>query len=389
MGKVKTIKTLYQKAKTGKIHFWKAWTNGGEVVVEHGTIDGKAVINRYDAEPTNVGRSNERNAEQQAQFEVDSLYKKKLDKKYCTTIKEANKGKFLPMTAHDTKVETKKAKITYPCYVQRKYNGLRCMSNWRPVEKDSVLNQVYLMSRGNKEYIVNHIELQLKKILGKKDAFDGELYKHGMPLQQINSLVKKWRQGESEVINYVVYDYPIINGKSLTQKVRIDKLKSLKKLCKGTNIIIADVYVANNWEEIVAYEKQFIAEGYEGAIVRTYEGEYEFGNRSDSLLKIKTFQDAEFEVVNFDVEKSDINGKKIDAVVWICKNDMKSTDGSIKTFEVRPKGTFESRAEMLKNVQDYIGKKLTVKFFDRTPDNIPFHGVGMLFRLDEDLPDES
>jgi len=379
---MKKIKILYQKAKTGKIHFWKAWTNGGEVVVEHGTIDGKSVVNRYTAEPTNVGRANERNAAQQAEFEVKSLYNKRLDGKYCTTIEEANKDKFLPMTAHDTKVETKKAKITYPCYVQRKYNGLRCIANWRN-------KNVFLMSRRNKQFKVNHIEEQLSSRLDKKDALDGELYNHKISLQETNSLVKKWREGESEIINFVVYDYPYINGKCLKQKDRIDKLASLKKLFKGTNIIIADVFVANNWDEIVAYEKQFIEEGYEGAIVRTYEGMYEFGNRSDSLLKVKTFQDAEFEVIDYDVEKSDINGKKIDAVVWICKNDMESPDGTIKTFEVRPKGTFESRAEMLGNVQDYIGKKLTVKFFDRTPDNKPFHGVGMVFRLEEDLPDES
>lgn len=384
MGKIKKqkqIKTLYQKAKTGKIHFWKAWTDGGEVIVEHGTKDGKSVINRYMAEPTNIGRANARNAAQQAEFEVESLYRKKLDKKYCKTIKEALEDKFLPMTAHDSKIESKKAKITYPCFVQRKYNGLRCMAKWD--------KSIRLISRGNKQYHVNHIEDQLKKILSKKDALDGEMYAHGVALAKINSLVKKWKPGKSNILNYVIYDYPIINGKSLKQKDRIEKLNELKNKVKDTNIVIADSFIVDSWEEIVACEKRFIKEGYEGAIVRTYEGEYEFGNRSNSLLKVKTFQDAEFEVVGYDVEKSDINGKKIDAVVWICKNDMESPDGAIKTFEVRPKGTFESRAKMLENVQDYIGKKLTVKFFDRTPDNIPFHGVGLVFRLEEDLPDES
>lgn len=378
MGK---IKTLYQKAKTGKIHFWKAWAEGNEVVVEHGTLDGKSVVNRYTAEPTNVGKKNERNAEQQAIFEVNSLYNKKLDKKYCESIEEAEERKFLPMTAQNTDIPSKKAKITYPCYVQRKYNGLRCMANWRD-------KHIYLMSRGNKEYVVNHIQDQLKKILDKKDAFDGELYNHSISLQATNSLVKKWRRGESEIINYVIYDYPIINGKSLRQKERIDKLQTLKKLCKNTNIIIAEIFTANNWEEILAYEKQFIDEGYEGAIVRTFDGEYEFGNRSDSLLKVKTFKDDEFEVVDYDVEISNINGNEIHAVVWICKNKFESPDGTFKTFEVRPKGTFEERAEILRHVNDYIGKKLTVKYFELTPDNIPFHGVGLHFRLDEDLPDE-
>lgn len=383
MGKIKNGKILYQKARTGKIHQWKAWTNGGEVVVEHGEIGGKLVVNKYNAEPTNVGRANERSAAQQAIFEVKSLYKKKLDKKYCESIEEAKKEKFLPMTAQDTKIESKKRKITYPCYVQRKYNGLRCMANWRD-------GRVYLMSRGNKRYDVPHIEGALEGVLGKKDALDGELYQKACSLQLINSLVKKWIPEESEIIEYHVYDYPIINGESLIQEERAKALKKLRAEFKhNPHIKIVETLVANSWEDIVAYERQFVKEGYEGAIVRLRNGVYEFGNRSDSLLKVKTFQDKEFVVVGHKIEESNINGNKISAVVWICKNDMKSPDGTIKTFEVRPKGTFEDRAEQLKNVKDYIGEKLTVKFFDRTPDNIPFHATGIVFRLKEDLPDES
>ena len=385
MGKVRT---LYQKAKTGKIHFWKAWTEGAEVVVEHGTMGGKSVINRYTAKATNVGKKNERNPEEQALFEVNSLYNKKLDKKYCETIEEAEKGVYLPMTAHSSDVPSKRAKISFPAIVQRKYNGLRCMANWREDSNQNYLPQPYLMSRGNKQYKVNHIEAELSKILPKKDALDGELYKHGMALAHINSFVKKWRPIESEVIEYHVYDYPYINGKSLIQSKRLEALEKLSKKFKGTHIVFVESYEVNSWEEVEAYEKQFVEEGYEGAIVRDMNGTYEFGNRSDALLKVKTFKDDEFEVVGHDVEISNINGNEIRAVVWICKNKFKSPDGSYKTFEVRPKGTFEERAEMLNSVQDYIGKKLTVKYFELTPDNIPFHGVGLHFRLDEDLPDE-
>jgi ATP-dependent DNA ligase len=379
---MKKVKTLYQKAKTGKILYWKAWTDGDEVIIEHGEPKGKAIVNKYTAEATNVGRANERNPEQQAEFEVNSLYLKKLDKKYCKTIKEAKEGKFLPMTAQSGEVISKRNKIAYKAYLQRKYNGLRCMANWRD-------DNIFLMSRGNKQYKVDHIEEQLERLLNFNDAFDGELYKHGMPLQQINSLVKKWRPVESEVINYVVYDYPYIKGKSLPQKERIDALQKLSTKFRGTNIIIADIWTIKNWEAARALEKVFVEDGYEGAIVRTFDGAYEFGNRSDSLIKVKSFFDGEFEVVGYDVEKSNINSKKIDAVVWICNNDMESPDGTIKTFEVRPTGTLETRAEQLENVQDYIGKLLTVKYYDRTVDKKPSHASGLHFRLEEDLPNES
>jgi len=382
MGEIKYGNILYQKAKTGKIHQWRAWTNGGEVVVEHGTMGGKLVVNRYMAEPTNVGRANERNAKEQAIFEVESLYKKKLDKKYNDSIEEASEDKYLPMLAHNADIPSKRAKIKFPARVQRKYNGLRCMANWR--------NQsIFLMSRGNKQYNVHHIEEELAKILPTKDALDGELYNSNLSLQKINSLVKKWKPEESTIIEYHVYDYPYINGKSLVQSKRLAALKKLKEKFKGTHIVYVESYEVNSWEEIEAYEKQFVKEGYEGAIVRDLNGTYEFGNRSNALLKVKTFKDDEFEVVGYDIEKSNINGNEIEAVVWICKNKFKSPDGTYKNFEVRPKGTFIDRAEQLADVQSYIGKKLTVKYFELTPDNIPFHGTGMHFRLDEDLLDES
>jgi len=369
---------LYQKAKTGKIHFWQAWTENHEVIIEHGILDGRSVINRYTANATNVGKTNERTPAQQAIFEVDSLYKKKLDKKYCTSKKEAQEEKFLPMTANNTDVKSKRLKITYPCFVQRKYNGLRCMVNWRD-------NKIFLMSRGNKQYVVKHLEEQLTKILRKNDALDGEIYTHMLPLATINSLTKKWKPEDSRILEYHIYDYPYINGKNLPQEKRLSELQNLKTKCEGTNIIIVETLVANSWEEVVAYEKHFVAEGYEGAIVRTAEGLYNFGNRSNSLLKVKSFKDAEFEVVGYNTEISNINNNEIHAVIWICKNNMVSPDGSIKTFEVRPKGSLGDRSEQLLNAKDYIGKKLTVKYFDRTPDNIPFHGVGLHFRLKEDL----
>jgi DNA ligase-1 len=376
------IKTLYQKAKTGKIHFWRGWTENDEVVLEHGTLDGKSVTNRYTAKPTNVGKKNERNGEQQALFEVESQYKKKLDGKYCTTIKEAKRGKFLPMRAKRSDDQNRKDNINFPARVQRKYNGLRCMADWR-------LENIYLMSRGNKQYHVKHIEEELAKVLPKDDALDGELYKHQMILSDINSLVKKWQPVKSEVIEYHVYDYPIIKGETLIQSERLKKLEELKKKCQGTHIVVVESYVVNSWKEIEKYAKQFEKEGYEGAIVRDLLGMYEFGYTSDYLLKVKSFKDDEFEVVDYDVEIQNINGRRTEAVVWLCKNKFKSPDGTYKIFEVRPKGTFKDRAKMLKNVKQYIGKKLTVKYFELTKENIPFHGVGLHFRIEEDLPVEN
>lgn len=371
-------KILYRKSKNGKVLFWKAWSEKNIVFIEHGALGGKSIINQYQTEITNAGKKNERSAEQQAIFEVDALYKEKLRKKYVESVEEMENQKFLPMLAHEANEKTKE-KIIYPCIVQKKLNGLRCLAKWENEE-------VVLISRGNKKFNLPHIKQQLENILPKGWALDGELYYHGFSLQEITSLVKK-SQSKTKKLNYYIYDLPLIRNENKVQMSRMGELEHLRKKfnTKKSNIRVVENFVAINWEEIQAFEKLFVAEGFEGAIVRYGRTLYEYGNRSYSLLKVKSFKDDEFEVVGYDVESYNINGKTATGVIWICKNKYKSPDGNYKTFNVRPIGTWEERENMLYKAEKYIGKYLTVKYFNLTPDNIPFHGIGLWFRLEEDM----
>ena len=44
------------------------------------------------------------------------------------------------------------------------------------------------------------------------------------------------------------------------------------------------------------------------------------------------------------------------------------------SFEAVPKGDYEQRLEYIDNKHLYIGKKATIKFYERTINNLPFHG---------------
>lgn len=386
MKRTKSFPTLYQKAKSGKIYQWTIWTEGPEVVTEYGTIDGEKIIAKYTAEPKNVGRANETTAAEQAISEAQSTWTKKKDKKYVESVADTKEEQILPMLAHPA--EKKLHKITYPAYLQRKFNGVRCMAMW--VQEEPETYEVYLMSRGNKEYHVDHIAQELRKVLGTNDVLDGEIYLHGTSLQNINKLVKKHRPGESEALEYHIYDYPIINGdRAVSQEKRVAKLAELKKKIaekKCTHLKIVDTIEINSFEEAKKKEKEWVKEGYEGAILRQKDAIYNFGNRSEYLLKVKSFKDAEFEITGYEIEETNVNGEIIKAVVWVCANDMNSPDGTVKTFKVRPQGSKKDRAEQLEDVDNYIGKKLTVKYFDRTDDLVPQFGVGICVRLDEDQP---
>lgn len=356
--------TLYHKGKQGELRVWSVWTEGSKIKTEYGVLDGEMQISTKEASPKNVGRSNETTAEQQAELEAQSLYQFKLDRKYSLTIAEAQESLLLPMLAKDNL-----SKIKYPCYVQPKLDGVRCLAFWEG-------DRVKLISRAGKEWTVpKHINEQVAKILPKDSMFDGELYVHGKSCQTITSYVKKWREVETPTIEYHIYDAPVVNG--YEEASYSDRLRVLKTFTDvGLNLKIVHTKLVQTEEELKAYESEVVSQGYEGAIARNTNGLYIFGYRSNDLIKVKTFQDAEFEVLDC---RQGI-GKFEGCAIFLCRNDLNDL-----TFECTMATSMEERAQMFREQKKYIGQKLTVKFFDRTDDQKPRFPVGKMFRDIKDL----
>ena len=89
------------------------------------------------------------------------------------------------------------------------------------------------------------------------------------------------------------------------------------------------------------------------------------------MLKLKSFKDDEFEIVGFKEGK----GNDKNTIIFTCK-----IKNSSKTFEVRPRGTRDERTKMFDNGNSYIGKKMTVKYFELTDEGIPRFPVGVAVR---------
>lgn len=352
---------LYQKTKTGSINQWRVYTVGNIIYTEYGQIGGQ--LQTTPGTPcitTNVGRSNERNPIQQAEFEAQSMYNDKLRLKYSTTIEQAQIVRIQPMLALDGK----KVKFSFPVKLQRKYDGVRAI-------KILIDGEQKLLSRGNKIYSVQHIEDELKRMFLPEVMTDGELYCHGVPLQKILSWVKR-PQLDSLKIEYHIYDIP--NSKPWSE--RQTELESLR-IPEDSCIKIVKTYSVNSMDELNKLHDQFIEEGYEGAIIRLDGKEYEFGKRSKYLLKWKMFEDSEFKIIG--IESG--SGKMEDCAIFICQNDLNN-----KTFKVVPTGSFELKKEMMDSSN--IGKMLTVRFKGRSEDLLPKIAVGVCIRTPEDLPEK-
>jgi len=397
---IEEFSTLSRVTSSGKIYIWKAYVvindNGvPESRIEYGYKDGKQQLATKEcAQGKNIGKANETTPLEQCIKELKSEWNEKKDKKGYTekeggktgspppkkddegvVIKTAISGEKVklpvyPMLAqkydiNDTKV--RKNSIKYPCFVQPKFDGIRCLMFIHP-EK----NKVVAYSRSNKEFeSVNHITSSMEKFFAQNPLviLDGELYTDDYPFEQLAGLIMRQKKGiskkDEEVlkhIKYFVYDIADIN---LEYKDRFKKIEGFQLEKQSPYLKDVKTVIAKNIAEFKTIAASFIGEGYEGAMLRNVEGKYRMDYRSYDLQKYKEFQEEEFEIVGFKQGE----GREKGAVLWVCQ----TKDG--KEFTARPVGSIEDRKEIYENAEDYIGKMVTIKFQEYNENGVPRFGV--------------
>jgi len=137
-------------------------------------------------------------------------------------------------------------------------------------------------------------------------------------------------------------------------------------------------YVVQDEDAAWDLQKQFLDEGYEGAMIRNLHSKYKF-SRSADLLKMKNFQDAEFKIVG----ATDAGGGHSGAIMWTCETT--DDDGKKVQFQVTPMGTIADRRKLFqeyeKDPSQFIGKEMTVRYMGLNPKtNIPNIAKGVAIR---------
>ncbi len=358
---------LFVKTAAGTINFWQIWTEGPMVHTRWGAMGtDKPLTDSYEAVGKNLFRSNETTPEQQAELEAQAKFDKQLRLKYLPTIEEATSNlNIKPMRAYSLD-EKRQKKLKWPITVQPKYNGVRCMAYNLPD------GTVRLMSRGGKDYTLPHVQSVLQGRIPAGWCLDGELYVHRTSLQTIRHYIETPTDHTLKV-KLFCYDMTPLPTTDLPWQARHAQLRQwfLKNGDNGVAVMSVSAD-ASSMDDIERLHTFWVEDGFEGVMLRTQEGVYKLAAKSTELLKYKKFQDAEFEVVKWSVGKDGV-------IVFGCIQE----DG--KLFEVRPMGNEEERAQLLKLADDCVGKKLTVKFQERSNDNIPIFPVGVAFRPDKDM----
>ena len=257
-----------------------------------------------------------------------------------------------PMLAH--KYDDSRVDWSKPVYIQPKLDGVRCL-----------FTKHGAYSRTGKQFMnLRHIEKALKPFFDQHPdvIIDGELYNHKLKhdFEKIISLVRKQKPTDTDrldaqhLVQFHVYDY--FDGVMYdSYKTRMHQLGVSD--IYNESIKYVQAYKVDNYDKSRIYHKDFLNQGYEGSIIRL-DGLYKHG-RSYDLMKFKDFSDTEATIIGYELGKGKREGT-LGKFLMIDDDD--------NEFGCPPgKGyNYKDLANMLKNIDDYIGKRATFTYFQRT-----------------------
>jgi ATP-dependent DNA ligase len=342
-------KTLYKYDEKNRLRFWTIILDNNKVYSIYGFENGKKIK----SSPQIFKNSILKSGNQLAQTFFNKTIKLKLLKGFQETKNKKDGITLLPMRAH--KYEEHSHKIIYPAYIQRKYDGFRCLSYY-----DKKLDKVILLSNNGKPfYNLEMIEQQLKPFFKNNSDlyFDGELYIHNTKLQSISSLLLSKKTVDTSNIIYNIFDCFFLTNLNLNFYSRYQFLLKLfkdKNKNRNTKLNLVECIDVKNKEEIDKYFHKFLGEGYEGVIVRNFDGLYKLNGKSYDVLRSKEFKNDTFKIVG--AKKG--SGKQKESVIWIlqCLNNKN------KTFNAIPYGTIKEREKWWNERAQYLNKNVLVKY---------------------------
>lgn len=367
------MKQLFKKDSKGKIRVWNVWTDGELLKQSSGILDGKLIENQKECKGKNIGKKNETTPAVQASLEMQSKIMEKLDEGYFFTQKEAEETLvILPMLAKSYDDEYSKIEWTKQVFIQPKLDGMRCLAY-----KDSA-GDVILKSRDGKMIEnMDHIKKNLENL--KQDVIlDGELYCHGLSFQDNMKLIKKYRENETEQIQFHVYD--VVSKKSFKDRFFESELNEyFVHFPLNPPVVKVNTKVITSHYEMKDMHLEFLELGYEGSIIRHGEMGYQIDSRSSYLLKYKDFQDIACEII--DIEPAE---QRPEWGVPVLKYEVQKMSGVSRCiFRAGARLSHEERKEMLTNKQAYIGKTAEIRFFEWSDDGVPRFPVYCGLRLDK------
>jgi DNA ligase 1 len=374
---MRKLPPLFKAAGRGGKIIWEIWVTRtsegyGAITVRYGKVDGKLqettdVVKKG----KNVGKANETSPYEQACAEAESKWTKQLNRRGYGRTVEASAAVRGVSAMLAQSYDDQSAKVDWgTAFAQPKLDGFRCLAH---VDESG---SVRLVSRENQPLtvleklgVVIRESASYFRSLGLSTvSLDGEIYCHGMSLNQISSACKKLSEA-TDKLEYHLYDLAV---PGLSFKERSAALKQFLSRADSERLHRVETVKVRSDTELMQCQSEFLLQGFEGAMLRHGNGGYDFGKRSAALLKVKTFVDGEFEVVDWKMGR----GRYAGMPVFTCQ----TAAGDL--FDVLTEGTLDEKRALGKIADQMVGRKMTVKYqyLTKTKNPVPFFPVGKGFR---------
>ena len=272
-------------------------------------------------------------------------------------------GVLKPMLAKQADKVSQKTidKVPY-WYASRKIDGVRCSFYYD--EED-----IHTSSRGGENYDCACMHFRnnesLKKFFNRHPnvVLDGELYKHGKSLQQISGAARLEKNAvDCDWLEYYIYD---VVDTSRTFEERLKVLGAIKyELGLGFNperewkkgelqFQMVPQQKVSGYKNINILHDIYVAEGWEGVVIRDPSKVYRPNGRTNDMIKFKKYKDAEFIVIDYE-----LGLRGTEDMTFIC-----TTPAGLE-FKAKPWGDRAIKEEYVRNFKTkYQYKMAKIKFF--------------------------
>jgi len=251
-------------------------------------------------------------------------------------------------------------------YVSRKLDGVRCLI----IVDDK--GKAKSFSRAGKQFhTLSLVEQELEKLGVKNIVYDGEMCivdEDGNEdfqniMKEIGRKDHTIQNGLFQIFDFIPYRmFAKGYGEAGLFSQRILALQSLMLGEKLKYIDFLEQTPVTNFEELDALTQKASEKGWEGLMIR--KNTIYQGKRSNDILKIKTFHDAEYEVVNT------FNG-----LLRYIKEGVEVEEEMLSGVAIKHKGnivrvgsgfSIDQRKHLFENPQDILGKTITVQYFEES-----------------------
>ena len=275
--------------------------------------------------------------------------------------KTTQEGLLKPMLAKQADSVANKKIFDKEYYGSRKINGVRC-ELWFDGK------EIHAHSRGSISYdlVMDHVcshplLIQLFKA-NPSLIMDGEIYKYGWTLNKISGICRSLKTAyDGEPLEFYFYD--IVD----TELSFTDRFKKMLKIKKLLNLSFDPTKVwqeddlkiqfvpqdkMSGWDNMMTIHNKFISEGWEGLVIRLASAKYGPGKRTNDMIKIKVYKDAEYKIVGLS------EGLRPEDMCFV----METEQG--QQFNAKPLGDRSQKQWYREHLNELIGQMATLKYFE-------------------------